>query len=149
MANKLSVHFSSETDAWETPAVLFQALDAEFGFTLDVCADQTNAKCAQYFTEAVDGLQQRWTGICWMNPPYGAEIGRWVQKAFEASLYGATVVCLLPARVDTRWWHHYVTHASAVRYLKGRLKFGGQTNSAPFPSAVVIFRPREDRHQSV
>ncbi|MDQ3831742.1 MAG: phage N-6-adenine-methyltransferase [Candidatus Tectomicrobia bacterium] len=135
----------SDTDQWSTPDELFASLNDEFGFTLDVCADESNAKCAHYLTKEMDGLKHKWTGTCWMNPPYGSEIDRWVQKAYEASLYGAIVVCLLPARVDTRWWHNYVTLASEIRYLKGRIKFGGQTNSAPFPSAVVMFRPREDR----
>jgi phage N-6-adenine-methyltransferase len=110
-------------------------------FDIDVCADASNAKCAYYFTPAQDGLLQVWRGTCYMNPPYGADIGLWVQKAYDCSLYGVTVVCLLPARVDTRWWHRFVTRAAEIRYLRGRLKFGGGENSAPFPSAVVIFRP--------
>jgi phage N-6-adenine-methyltransferase len=134
------VHFSSETDVWSTPDWLFTMLDKEFHFTCDVCADDTNAKCPAYFTKDVDGISQKWTGVCWCNPPYGAEIPLWVQKAFEASLYGATVVCLLPARVDTRWWHRFVMDKAEIRYLPGRLKFGGEKNSAPFPSAVVVFR---------
>jgi phage N-6-adenine-methyltransferase len=139
---KRSVHFSSATDGWSTPDEVFQALHAEFHFTCDVCADDSNAKCPCYFTKDIDGLRQPWVDTCWCNPPYGAEIHRWVQKAFESSLFGTTVVCLLPARVDTRWWHQYVTLAE-VRYLQGRLKFGGSPHSAPFPSAVVIFRGRE------
>jgi phage N-6-adenine-methyltransferase len=141
---KRSVHFSSDTDQWSTPEATFLALDEEFHFTVDVCADASNAKCPQYFTKETDGLGQRWTGICWMNPPYGSEIDTWVQKAFESSLFGTTVVCLLPARVDTKWWHGYVTRATEVRYLQGRLKFGGMPNSAPFPSAVVIFKGGAD-----
>ena len=96
-----------------------------------------------YFTKAVDGLRQKWTGVCWCNPPYGKEIHRWVQKAFESSLFGTTVVCLLPARVDTRWWQNYVMPAAEIRYLPGRLKFVGGEDRAPFPSAVVIFSARE------
>jgi phage N-6-adenine-methyltransferase len=138
---KRSVHFRSTTDLWSTPPALFDALNAEFGFTLDVCALPSNAKCADYFTPTQDGLQQIWTGVCWCNPPYGAVIGRWVQKAYESAQSGALVVCLLPARVDTRWWHTYVLPCAEIRYLQGRLKFGGCKNSAPFPSAVVIFRP--------
>ena len=135
---KRSVHFRSDTAQWSTPDDLFAWLDSEFHFTCDVCAEETNAKCPQYFTPQVDGLFQRWAGVCWCNPPYGADIDRWVQKAYESSLFGTTVVGFLPARVDTRWWHHYVSRAE-VRYLKGRLRFGGQANGAPFPSAVVIF----------
>ena len=138
---KRSVHFRSDTDLWSTPQALFDTLHAEFSFTCDVCADASNAKCARYFTPEADGLRQRWEGVCWMNPPYGSEIGLWVQKAFESSLWGTTVVCLLPARVDTKWWRQYVTMGN-ITYLPGRVKFVGQKNSAPFPSALVVFRPR-------
>ncbi|MGD7664880.1 DNA N-6-adenine-methyltransferase [Brevibacillus laterosporus] len=76
--------------------------------------------------------------VCWMNPPYGKEIGKWVKKAFEEASKGATVVCLLPARTDTKWWHEYCMKGE-IRLVKGRLKFGDSNNSAPFPSAVIIF----------
>jgi phage N-6-adenine-methyltransferase len=139
----VSVHFMHVTDVWETPKETFETLDAVFHFTTDVCADASNAKCPHYYTEAQDGLRQRWEGVCWMNPPYGAEIARWVQKAFESSLFGATVVCLLPARTDTRWWHNYVRPLPPedIDFLPGRQRFS-EKGSAPFPSAVVIFRPR-------
>jgi site-specific DNA-methyltransferase (adenine-specific) len=130
------------TVEWETPQPFFDVLDAEFGFTLDVCASIENAKCARYFTEAIDGLAQDWSGeICWMNPPYGPAIPAWMKKAYESSLEGATVVCLVPSRTDTRWWHDYAEKASERRFVKGRLKFGGATDSAPFPSVVIVFRP--------
>lgn len=137
---KRSVHFRSASDDWATPPTLFEQLDAEFHFTLDVCASPGNAKCERYFTRERDGLAQTWSGVCWMNPPYGRAIGAWMRKALESSLEGATVVCLVPARTDTRWWHEYATRGE-VRYLQGRLKFGAASNSAPFPSAVVVFRP--------
>lgn len=139
----VSVHFMHMTDAWETPQATFDALDAVFHFETDVCADATNAKCARYFTTEQDGLKQQWTGICWMNPPYGLAIDRWVQKAYESSLWGTTVVCLLPARTDTQWWQQYVLPLprDCVRFLPGRQYFSGK-GRAPFPSAVVIFRPR-------
>jgi phage N-6-adenine-methyltransferase len=135
---KLDVHFSSATDEWATPQDLFDVLNAEFGFTLDVCALDSSAKCERYFTPEIDGLAQEWTGACWMNPPYGEEIGRWVAKAHEASRHGATVVCLVPARTDTGWWWEHCWEGE-VRFLRGRLRFGEATSSAPFPSAVVIF----------
>jgi phage N-6-adenine-methyltransferase len=134
-----ALHFSSQTDLWETPQDLYNKLNMEFGFTLDVCATPQNAKCVRFFTVADDGLTQPWTGVCWMNPPYGRTIKHWVKKAYESSLAGALVVCLLPARTDTAWWHDYVVKGE-VRFIRGRLKFGGQKNSAPFPSAIVIFR---------
>jgi len=128
--------FTSNTDLWSTPQSLFDELDKEFHFTLDVCATDENAKCERYFTKEDDGLSQEWKGVCWMNPPYGREIGKWIKKAYESR---ATVVCLIPARTDTAWWHDYVMKAKEIRYIRGRLKFGGSKNSAPFPSAIVVF----------
>ena len=133
------LHFSSNTDIWSTPQDFFDKLNEEFGFDLDVCALPENAKCDKFFTPEVDGLAQTWEGVVWMNPPYGREIKKWVKKAYESALSGALVICLVPARTDTEWWHSYVNFAAEVRFVKGRLKFGGSTNSAPFPSAVVIF----------
>jgi len=145
--SRLEVHFSSATDLWSTPQTFFDGLSAEFGFSLDVCALPENAKCAHYFTPSCDGLSQKWEGVCWMNPPYGREIGKWVRKAYESSLEGATVVCLLPARTDTAWWHDYIALNAEVRFVRGRLKFGVAKNSAPFPSAIVIFRPLQNISQ--
>jgi phage N-6-adenine-methyltransferase len=136
-----AVHFSSATDLWSTPQDFYDKLNEEFHFTLDVCATPENAKCERYFTKEQDGLAQTWDGVCWMNPPYGREIGKWMKKAYEESqeLHGpAVVVCLVPARTDTAWWHNYAV-LGQIRYIKGRLKFGGGKSGAPFPSAVVIF----------
>jgi site-specific DNA-methyltransferase (adenine-specific) len=134
-----NVHFSSATDEWETPQPLFKDVSRIFGgFTLDACATPANAKCARFFTRAQDGLAQRWEGKVWVNPPYGRSIGLWVRKAYEESLKGALVVCLLPARTDTHWWQDYARRGQ-VWFLRGRLKFGQARNSAPFPSAIVIF----------
>lgn len=135
--------FSSATDNWETPQQFFQELNQEFHFTLDVCADSENAKCPAYYDKFTDGLTKSWAWAktCYMNPPYGRTIGQWMKKAYESSLEGATVVCLVPACTDTKWWHDYAIKGE-VRFIKGRLKFGGHKNSAPFPSAVVIFRPQ-------
>jgi len=136
-----SVHFRSRSDRWVTPQDLFEELDAEFHFDLDVSALPENAKCARFFTPKDDGLKQEWTGTCWMNPPYGRTVGKWIEKArHSAEENGATVVCLLPARTDTTWWHEHIAGSGAeVRFLKGRLKFGDQDNSAPFPSVIVVF----------
>lgn len=139
-ASRMAVHYSSDKDEWETPRPLFDLLDSEFNFTVDVCALPENAKCSAYFTPEDNGLAQQWRGACWMNPPYGNEIGKWVRKAYRSAMSGATVVCLVPARTDTRWWWNYCIKGE-VRFLKGRLKFGNAENSAPFPSAVIIFRP--------
>lgn len=134
--------FSSKTDMWFTPQEFFDKLDQEFNFTLDVCAIPENAKCERFFTPEMNGLKQEWTGICWCNPPYGRELGKWVEKAYIASTYGTTVVMLIPARTDTQWFHKYIYNKENVeiRFVKGRLKFGGAKNAAPFPSMVVIFK---------
>lgn len=132
--------FTSNTDLWATPQKFFDELNIEFNFNLDVCADDSNHKVDKYFTKETDGLKQDWHPyICWMNPPYGREIKHWVKKAYEESLKGAVVVCLLPSRTDTSWWHDYVMKSDDIRFIRGRLKFGNSINSAPFPSAVVIF----------
>ena len=132
--------YSSKTDMWETPQDLFNELDKEFRFDLDVCATQENAKCNRYYTPEQDGLSKPWDGTCWCNPPYGRDIGQWVRRALFASFGGATVVMLLPARTDTKWFHDYIYKRAEIRFVKGRLKFGNSKNSAPFPSMVVIFR---------
>lgn len=134
----MSVHFSSKTDLWYTPQEFFNKYNEKYNFTLDVCATDENAKCKNYFTEEIDGLSQDWEGVCWMNPPYGRTIKQWMKKAYESSLTGATVVCLVPSRTDTNWWHDYAMKGE-IEFIKGRLKFGGSKNSAPFPSAVVVF----------
>jgi phage N-6-adenine-methyltransferase len=134
----MSVHFSSASDNWATPQYFFDQLDREFGFNLDVCASAENAKTARYFDVAKDGLSQEWRGIVWCNPPYGREIGKWIKKAYESSLQGSVVVCLVPARTDTKWWHDYAMKGE-IRFIKGRLKFGDSKNSAPFPSAVIVY----------
>ena len=135
-----SVHFLSRTVEWATPQDFFDAANAEFGpFTVDVCATPQNAKCAEFFTAEQDGLRQEWAPRrCWMNPPYGREIGGWMRKDYEESKRGATVVCLVPARTDTAWWHDYAAHGK-IRFIRGRLKFGSGKANAPFPSALVVF----------
>ena len=138
----MDVHYSSKTNEWSTPQDFFDELDKEFNFTLDPCATSENAKCTKYFTVEDDGLKQDWSNdVVFMNPPYGREIKYWVQKAYEESLKGATVVCLIPARTDTAYWHDYIFgKADDIRFLRGRLKFGDSKNPAPFPSAIIIYK---------
>jgi phage N-6-adenine-methyltransferase len=137
----MDVHFSSNKHDWETPWELFNKLNDEFNFTIDVCAERSNSKLEHFFSPKEDGLSQSWSGhVCWMNPPYGREISKWVKKAYEESLRGCTVVCLLPARTDTKWFHDYIYGKAEIRFLKGRLKFVGAQHSAPFPSMIVVFR---------
>lgn len=136
--------FSSASDDWATPQEVFDSLDAEFHFTLDACASEGNAKCPRFFSAAQNGLVQEWAGVVWLNPPYGRHgggIGAWMRKALKtARSDNGTVVCLVPARTDTAWWHESAMQADDIRLIQGRLKFGSSENAAPFPSAVVVFR---------
>jgi len=134
--------FSSKTDMWSTPQVFFDLLDKEFHFTLDPCATKDNAKCKKFYTESDDGLKQNWGGhTVFCNPPYGREIGKWVQKCSEESKKQNTLcIMLIPARTDTKWFHQYIYGKAEIRFIKGRLKFGDCKNSAPFPSMIVIFK---------
>jgi len=142
----LTTMFSSKTPEWGTPQAFYDKLNAQFKFTLDPCGNESNHKCATYFTIEDDGLAQDWGGHkVFMNPPYGRDIKRWMQKAHEESLKPNTVVvCLIPARTDTKYWHDYcMGEAREIHFVKGRLKFeGASNNSAPFPSAVVVFSSR-------
>jgi len=140
-----NVHFSSETDNWSTPDIVYSNLNKEFNFNTDVCAVASNAKCDHFYSPEEDGLKQEWTGVCFMNSPYGRKIGKWVRKAYLSSLSGATVVCLLPSRTDTKWWHDYVMKSDDIRFIKRRLKFGNAKHNAPFPSVVVVFRPLSNK----
>ena len=133
------VHFNSDSNEWETPKYLYDQLDKEFNFTLDPCCTKQSAKCEKYYTKEDDGLRKDWSkDIVFMNPPYGREIPKWIKKAYNESLKGAIVVCLIPARTDTRYWWNYIFPYAEIRFIKGRLKFILE-NYAPFPSAVVIF----------
>lgn len=140
------IMFSSKSDLWETPQELFDKLDQEFGFTLDVCAIPENAKCQKFYTPEQDGLKMPWKGIVWCNPPYGRKVGQWVRQAALAAAAGNTVVMLLPARTDTKWFHEYIYRRTnvEVRFLQRRLHFGGAKNAAPFPSMIVVFGGKED-----
>lgn len=134
--------FSSQTDEWATPQWLFDELDAEFHFDLDPCATDENHKCAKYYTKADDGLAKNWDGqSVFCNPPYGRQIGKWVRKAYEeAQKPGTTVVLLVPARTDTKWFHEYIYGKAEIRFIRGRLRFNNSKQSAPFPSMVVVWR---------
>lgn len=137
-----NLHFSSKKMDWATPWELFRAWDLSHGpFDYDVCATPQNAKCRKYFTPEMNGLLQSWYGICWMNPPYGREIGRWIAKAVGEVQVGNAerVVCLVPARTDTAWWHELVMRCGEIHFLRGRVRFEGAEHAAPFPSAIVVF----------
>ena len=134
--------FSSKSAEWATPQKFFDDLNAEFGFTLDPCCTHENAKCAKHYTQAENGLIQDWQGQrVFCNPPYGRGISAWVRKCYEESRKPDTLcVMLIPARTDTAWFHEWVWGKAEVRFIRGRLKFGGCPNAAPFPSMVVIFK---------
>lgn len=133
---------SSKTSEWETPQWFFDKLNEEFHFDLDVAADDRNHKCDRYYSKEQDGLAffDHWHGNVWCNPPYGRSVGDWVEAC---SLYKGLSVMLLPARTDTRWFHDYIYNnpRAEIRFIKGRLKFGGAKGDAPFPNMVVVFRP--------
>ena len=136
------VLFSSANEVWATPQDLFDELNTEFNFNLDPCALPENAKCKKYFTPADNGLAQCWGGYrVFCNPPYGRQLYSWVKKCYDESKKpDTTVVMLIPARTDTRYFHEFIYHkAKEIRFIKGRLKFGDAKNSAPFPSMIVIF----------
>ena len=137
--------FSSASNEWGTPQALFDQVDAEFGFQLDAAASDSNAKCARYLTAAQDALATSWSALAdvvWCNPPYGRKVGEWVRKGYEEAQLGCTVVMLVMARTDTRWWHSYAMRATEVRFIKGRVHFtrsDGVTGPATAPSAVLVF----------
>ena len=138
----MKVHYSSKTNEWETPQELFNRYNEIYHFTLDVCATEENTKCKKFFTKKENGLLQNWSkDICWMNPPYGREISKWIEKAYTESLKGAIVVCLIPSRTDTIYWHNWIFPHAKIEFLKGRLKFSNSKYPAPFPSAIVIYTP--------
>lgn len=134
--------FSSNDETWATPQDFFDKLNDEFHFTLDPCCSKQTAKCEKYYTIVENGLIQDWSGeTVFCNPPYGREIYDWVKKcSLEAKKDNTTVVMLIPARTDTRYFHEFIYNKSEIRFIKGRLKFGNAKNSAPFPSMVVVFR---------
>ena len=134
--------YSSRTDEWSTPQDVFDELHREFNFTVDAAASKDNAKCKRYFDKEINGLMQSWAGeTVWCNPPYGRQIEKWMKKALVESRHTrTTVVMLVPARTDTAWFHDYVYHRAEIRFLRGRLKFVGAQNNAPFPSMVIIYR---------
>lgn len=136
--------FSTGKNDWATPQALFDELDAEFHFTLDPCATPETAKCAKFYTEEDNGLVQDWTGeTVFCNSPYSdQQQTKWVRKCYEHGLRGRVAVMLIPARTDTKRFHDYIYGKAEVRFIKGRLKFGGCENSAPFPSMVVVFGKR-------
>lgn len=138
--------FSSDTPEWYTPADIIERTVALLGaIDLDPCSNEgsPNVPAARYFTAADDGLRQIWSGRVYMNPPYGAVIGDWMTKLRDEHVAGRVpeAIALVPARTDTAWWQDNLSNTS-ICYVRGRLRFSGHENSAPFPSAVVYFGKR-------
>ena len=154
-----NVHFKSSDREWETPDSVFQPLKKEFNILVDVCANAENTKCKVYFDRKLNGLTADWKAAmdkwaytdkaCWMNPPYGRGIDSWIKKAHSEALKGVTTVALIPARTDTSWFHTYIHGKQEVRFIKGRIKFVDAESSAPFPSMIVIFRPKQEVKQTI
>jgi len=140
---------SCKSNEWATPQVLFDGLNAEFHFTLDPCATQSNTKCPRYYTLEDNGLKQSWANeVVFMNPPYGGNTGRWVEKAWYESQNGAIVVCLLVSGTDRSYWHDYIfPFASELRWLRGRIIFGEAKTSAPFASVIIVFNGKSPQYQ--
>ena len=136
---------SSKTNEWSTPQDFFDTLNAEFKFTLDPCSTDENKKVKKHYTQTDDGLSKSWKDeVVFMNPPYGGHTGDWIRKALSESLGGATVVCLIVSSTDRSYWHEFIfPYASQIRFVRGRLKFGGVKSTAPFASAVVIFSKKK------
>ena len=137
------VMFSSKSNEWATPQSFFDKLNEMYGpFTLDAAASDKNYKVDTYLTVDDDALSADWSGnTVFLNPPYGRGLKEWIRKSYqEGQKQDTTVVMLIPARTDTKYWHDYVMKADEIRFVRGRIKFGDETNSAPFPSAVVVFR---------
>lgn len=141
--------FESAKQSWETPRDLFDRLNKEFNFNLDLAANEENKKCNNFYDKEKDSMTQEWKGTCWLNPPYGEKAGyklsQWVIKAYkESKKYNSTIVMLIPARTNTRWWHDYVMQAYEVRLICGRPKFGDATHGLPQPLAIVVFKPTKE-----
>ena len=138
MSNFDGNRFASNKQTYETPDELFNVLDKEFNFTLDVCAGKTNRKVEKFFSKKDNALIQEWVGTCWMNPPF-KDMKKWVIKAYTESIKNnSIVVCLLPARTNNIWWHQYCMKGE-IRFIKGRVKFKGNIHGLPQPLAIVIF----------
>lgn len=143
---KTDVVYSSKSSEWATPQDFFDDLNEEFDFTLDPCATDENHKCEKYYTKTDDGLAKDWLGeVVFCNPPYGRDLPKWVRKCFFEAMYGGCklAVMLIPARTDTQWFHDYIYGRAEIRFIRGRLRFGGSAMNAPFPSMLVIFRRAE------
>lgn len=139
---RLDKQFESKGIEYETPDEIYLPLNEEFGFTLDAAASDTNTKVKEnYFTKEIDGLKQAWNGVVWLNPPFGKGLDKWMEKCSIEKACGNTVVALIPARTNTRWFHKFVIPHAEIRFVLGRPKFNGATEGLPWPMLILVFRP--------
>jgi len=131
--------FNAKSVEYNTPDNIYEPLNKEFGFTLDVASTHENAKCERHYTAAEDGLKQQWSGVCWMNPPYGRVMQKWVRKAHAEWKRGCCVVALIPARTNTGWWHDCIQDIATVRFIRGEVAFKGFERGLWMPMCVVIW----------
>jgi len=150
--NNNDIFYSSKSNEWETPKHVFDFLNKKFNFELDAAATKENALCKNYFTISDNSLTQDWSKYktIFCNPPYGKNIGKFIEKSYKESQLGCLIVLLIPARTDTKWWHNYCSLGEVI-FIKGRLRFVNRTfpswrpngnfkiSPANFPSAIVIF----------
>ena len=163
--------WSHKSDEWGTPFDLFRELNDEFHFRLDACTTGDNPLGTElFYTREHDGLKQKWVDPTFVNPPYGKGLQaiKWIEKALLEAETGVTTVMLLPSRTDTKWFHKYIYDKDGIelRFLKGRLTFRlpkdnpglyyndpnipgnrttNKTSAAPFPSVLIIFKPKDVR----
>ena len=132
--------FNAKSVEYNTPDNIYDPLHKEFGFTLDVASTDENAKCVNHFTLADDGLKQPWSGVAWMNPPYGRVMQKWIRKAHAESKRGVTVVALIPARTNTVWWHDCIQGIAEVRFIRGQVAFKGFDRGLWMPMCIIIWQ---------
>lgn len=145
--------FDSIKQDWNTPKSLFDKLNSEFNFQWDLAASKENALCSNFYTKEDDGLKQVWNGICWLNPPYGDKSSKmvdWIKKAYEDSQKNPnlTVVMLIPARTNTKWFHKYCMKSAELKFICGRPKFGDATHGLPQPLILVVFKQSSETKYS-
>jgi site-specific DNA-methyltransferase (adenine-specific) len=128
------------TGDWSTPFWLFDILDTEFHFTLDVAASPHNTKCRRFFTVKENGLLQDWRKeTVWCNPPWSADVlGDWVRKAYEEARKGATVVMLIPHWKGYEWFDRYCIACGQLRHIMGKVYFKGANGKAAARDCVVV-----------
>ena len=147
-AGDIAGMMSSDRQDWATPPDFIRKVEKKIGrkFDLDVCAYDHTAKAPKWFTEKDDALTKEWSApLCWMNPPYGRALPIWLKYAYDQSQkHNNTIICLVPARTDTAWFHDIATKGTIV-LLRGRINFeqeGEKAGSPAFPSMIVVFNDK-------